>query len=278
MPIKKQGKRSTKKHLSKEAFINIRYKHDMWRVYKHTGKEKDYEVYKKKLNEATNESRKRKRNFEHKLAQHIKTDSKSLYAYGRSKQSVRDKVGPLEDNAVNIITPGLLMAEELNMQEGFVPLEWKETNIIPLFKKNLRNKSVSLTSVICKLLETITRNHTIDFLIKHKLLKPSQQGILKARSCVTNFGFSIEEITKLVDEGSLIDVLYLDFQKAFDNVPHQRLILKLKSHGYVWLCNVKQSRQCHYHSVQHNLDWLPNESHFGTTVINCLLLTHCSYY
>ena len=40
-----------------------------------------------------------------------------------------------------------------------------------------------------------------------------------------------EEITKWVDEGSPVDVIYLDFQKAFDKVPHQRPILKLKSHG-----------------------------------------------
>ena len=40
-----------------------------------------------------------------------------------------------------------------------------------------------------------------------------------------------EEITKWVDEGSPVDIIYLDFQKAFDKVPHQRLILKLKSHG-----------------------------------------------
>ena len=56
-----------------------------------------------------------KRNFEHKLAQNIKSDSKSFYAYVRSKQNVRDKVGPLKDNAGNIITQELLMAEELNM-------------------------------------------------------------------------------------------------------------------------------------------------------------------
>ena len=48
----------------------------------------------------------------------------------------------------------------MSLQEGIVPLEWKEANIIPLFKKGSRNKSVnyrpvSLTSVICKLLETI---------------------------------------------------------------------------------------------------------------------------
>ena len=76
----------------------------MWRVYKRTGKDKEYEVYKEVLNAATNEVRKAKRNIEHKLAHHIKSDCKSFYAYVRSKQNVRDKVGPLEDNAGNIIT------------------------------------------------------------------------------------------------------------------------------------------------------------------------------
>ena len=99
VPMKKQGKRSKKKHLSKEAFRKMRYKQNMWRVYKHTGKDKDYKLYKEALNAATNEVRKAKRNSEHKLAQHIKSDSKSFYAYVRSKQNVRDKVGPLEDNA-----------------------------------------------------------------------------------------------------------------------------------------------------------------------------------
>ena len=304
VPMKKQGTRSKKKHLSKEAFRKLRYKQNMWRVYKHTGKDKDYEVYKEALNAAK---------FEHKLAQNIKSDSKSFYAYVRSKQNVRDEVGPLEDNAGNIITQGCTMAEELNvhfssvftredtsslpvpetkfngsdeeklgqlivtpevvaskinnmkenkspgvdglspkiltetveqiskplahvfnmsLQVGIVPLEWKEANIIPLFKKGSRNKSVnhrpvSLTSVFCKLLETIIRDHMMDIFVKHKLINT---GFLKARSCLTNFLCFFEEITKWVDDGSLVDVIYLDFQKAFDKVPHQRLILKLKSH------------------------------------------------
>ena len=88
----------------------------MWRVYKHTGKDKDYDAYKEALNAATNEVRKSKLHFEYKLAQNIKLDSKSFYAYLRSKQNVRDKVGPLEDNVGNIITQGFLIAEELNLQ------------------------------------------------------------------------------------------------------------------------------------------------------------------
>ena len=99
--------------------------------------------------------------------------------------------------------------------------EWKEANIIPLFKKGARNKSVnyrpvSLTSVICKLLESIIRDHMMDFLIKHKLINPSQHGFLKAKSCLTNLLCFLEEITKWVDDGSPVDVIYLGFQKAFD--------------------------------------------------------------
>ena len=102
--------------------------------------------------------------------------------------------------------------------------------------KGSRNKSenyrpVSLTSVICKLLERLIKDHMVDFLVKHKLLNSSQYGFLKARSCLTNMLCFLEEITKWIDVGSPVDIIYLDFQKAFDKVPHQRLLLKLKAHG-----------------------------------------------
>ena len=52
----------------------------------------------------------------------------------------------------------------------------------------------------------------MDFLVKHKLINPSQHGFLKARSCLTNLLCFFEEITKWVDEGSPVDVIdYLDF-------------------------------------------------------------------
>ena len=60
----------------------------MWRVYKHIGKDIYYDAYKEALNATTNEVRKSKRNSEHKLAPNIKSDSKSCYAYVRSKQNV----------------------------------------------------------------------------------------------------------------------------------------------------------------------------------------------
>ena len=317
VPIQNQGKRSRKKHLSKEAIRKIAYKQIMWRIYRNTGNIEDYNNYKKALNLATAEMRKSKRSFEQKLANDIKNDSKSFYAYVRSKQKVRDKVGPLKNSAGNVISDGFQMAEDLNeyfssvftkedisslplparkfegdesqnlgqlfvtpemiskkikmmktnkspgvdgiipkllkeivneistplancfnisLKEGIVPAEWKEANVTPLFKKGSRSKTenyrpVSLTSVLCKLLETFIRDHMVDFLAKNKLITKSQHGFLKARSCLTNLLCFLEDITKWIDDGSPVDVVYLDFQKAFDKVPHQRLLIKLKAYG-----------------------------------------------
>ena len=124
----------------------------------------------------------------------------------------------------------------LSLEEGIVPSEWKEANITLLFKKGSRKnpenyRPVSLTSVVCKILETLIRDHMVEFLVKHNLINTSQHEFLKARSCLTKLLRFFEEITKWVDDGSPVDVIYLDFQKAFDKVPHQRLLLKLKAHG-----------------------------------------------
>ena len=99
-----------------------------------------------------------------------------------------------------------------------------------LIQKGSRNKSVnyrpvSLTSVICKLLETIIRDHMMDFLVKHKINKPFSAWVPKSKIMPNKFVMFFDEITKWVDEGSPVDLIYLDFQKAFDKVPHQRLIL-----------------------------------------------------
>ena len=114
VPLKKQGKRSKKKHLSKEAIRKIKYKQMMWKTYRQNGSEEDYAIYKEALNQATAEIINSKRNYEQKIAFNIKHDSKSFYAYVRSKQKVQDKVGPLEDSDGNIITEGFLMAENIN--------------------------------------------------------------------------------------------------------------------------------------------------------------------
>ena len=108
VPLKKQEKRSRKKHLSKEAIRKIVFKQTMWRVYRRTRKDEDYANYKEALNLAKTEIRKSKRTFENKLA------GKMRVSYVRSKQKVPDKVGSLENNRGNIISDGFQMAEVLN--------------------------------------------------------------------------------------------------------------------------------------------------------------------
>ena len=113
VPLKKQGKRSRKKHLSKEAIKKIVFKQTMWRIYRRTRKDEDYANYKEALNLATTEIRKSKRTYKTNWQVIYKNNSKSLYAYERSKQKVRDKVGPLENNRGNIISDGFQMAQVL---------------------------------------------------------------------------------------------------------------------------------------------------------------------
>ena len=73
---------------------------------------------------------------------------------------------------------------------------------------------VSLTSVICKLLQTIIGDHMMDFLIKQKLIQPSHHGFLKAKSCLTNLLCFFVEITKWVDAGSPVDGNLFGFSES----------------------------------------------------------------
>ena len=91
-----------------------------------------------------------------------------------------------------LISVPLAIVFNLSIQEGIVPLEWKIANVVPIFKKGNRYKPenyrpVSLTSVVCKLLESLLRNHMVEFMNKHNLLNHSQHGFMKGRSCLTDF-------------------------------------------------------------------------------------------
>ena len=118
----------------------------------------------------------------------------------------------------------------MSIQEGIASLERKIANVVPIFKKGNRcdpynNRSVSLTSVVCKLIESLLRDHMVEFVNKHNLLNHSQHGFMKGRSCLTNLLEFTEIMSKRVDEGSPVDVIYLDFQKVFDNL----LLIKLRA-------------------------------------------------
>ena len=88
-----------------------------------------------------------------------------------------------------------------------------------------------MTCVCCKIIESIVKDDLLDHLRRNKLIADSQHGFMKNRSCATNLLDFLEQVTKAVDSGKDVDVIYLDFAKAFDKVPTERLLRKLKAHG-----------------------------------------------
>jgi len=302
------------------------------------------------------ELRSARRNFECKLAQNIKKDSKSFYAYARSKMKCKVQTSPLiTDNGSRTSSPedmvglfnnyftSVFTAEDLtnippvsdgpnvqccdinftvedvssglsklrpdkaagpddllprfllqiadcisyplyllfrkSLDENSVPDDWKNANICPIFKKGSRNnvenyRPISLTSQICKLFESIIRDNIVNHLEGNQLILDSQHGFRKGRSCLSNILAFLEKVTSAVDSGEDVDVVFLDFAKAFDKVPHQRLLLKLKLHGICdkllhwisnWLTNRKQ-RVCiggTYSSWQFVLSGVPQGSVLG---------------
>ena len=80
-------------------------------------------------------------------------------------------------------------------------------------------------------MESILRYGIVIHFSKYTLIRSSQHGFMAGRSCLTNLLEYLEELTRLVDQGHAVDIVYLDFAKAFDKVPHIRLIMKCKGLG-----------------------------------------------
>ena len=123
-----------------------------------------------------------------------------------------------------------------SIDQSRVPQQWRTANVIPIFKKGSKRdaanyRPISLTSHIGKLLERIIRDHILRHLDNKQLIKPSQHGFLPGRYCQSNLLEFLERVTDDTDRGNNTDVAYLDFAKAFDKVPHARLLVKLKALG-----------------------------------------------
>ena len=71
----------------------------------------------------------------------------------------------------------------------------------------------------------------MDHLVQEDLLSPSQHGFVNKRSTVTQLLNYFDKSTETIADGDVVDVIYFDFAKAFDTVPHQRLLMKLKGYG-----------------------------------------------
>ena len=140
-----------------------------------------------------------------------------------------------------------------SLDTGEIPEEWSLANICPLFKKGDRAlasnyRPVSLTCILCKLLEHIVYSNIMDHLEKHSLLSDRQHAFRKKHSCETQLVTVINDLAKILDKGGQVDTFILDFEKAFDTPPHELLKCKLFGYGIrgktlLWIDSFLCSRQ-----------------------------------
>ena len=138
------------------------------------------------------------------------------------------------------------MAEELStllafvfqqsLDTGEVPHDCQVATIAPIFKKGDRStafnyRPVSLTSISCKILEHMIFSQVMGHYDAHNILIDSQHGCRPGRSCESQLIITSHDFAKALDDKKQVDSIILDFSKAFDRVPHQRLLLKLHHYG-----------------------------------------------
>ena len=139
--------------------------------------------------------------------------------------------------AVEEMSPILSKIFQFSIDSGEVPSDWRSANIVPIFKKGDKHQAsnyrpVSLTSVTCKILEHVVHSNVMNHFSQHNILCDNQHGFRSKRSCETQLITTQQGITSQLKTGKdQVDVVLLDFSKAFDKVPHQRLLHKLDFYG-----------------------------------------------
>ena len=148
-----------------------------------------------------------------------------------------DEIHPhvLQKTASAMCKP-LQLIFQMSLDKGECPDDWKTANVTPIHKKGDRTdpsnyRPVSLTSQVCKILESIVRTRVIEHINENNLMSEAQHGFREGRSCLTNLLETLEAWTQIIEDGDGIDVAYLDFRKAFDLVSHKHLIYKMSKYG-----------------------------------------------
>ncbi len=162
---------------------------------------------------------------------------KKLKDLKTSKAPGPDQIHPrvLSETATAIAKP-LCMIFNTSIRTQKVPDQWKIAHVAAIFKKGsraepLNYRPVSLTSVLCKVLEAVIRDHLIDHMKKNLLLSDRQFGFISGRSTTLQLLKVLDDWTKILEAGDDVDIVYFDFMKAFDKVPHKRLVKKIESFG-----------------------------------------------
>ena len=156
-------------------------------------------------------------------------------------------------NLAPFICEPLALLFRKSLDAGKLPSSWKDALVKPIFKGGLQEdpsnyRPVSLTSVLCKVLEKILKRTIEQHFRSAALWTSAQHGFREARSCTTNLLLAKELWAESLDEGSRLDVVYVDFSKAFDRVPHRRLLDKMSAYGisgnlHAWIADFLVGRR-----------------------------------
>ena len=141
----------------------------------------------------------------------------------------------LKELAVKMATPMTKLFNQ-SLFRGEVPKEWKMANVSPIFKKGSRKVAakycpVSLISISCKIMEAAVRETILTHLSRNSLLSTRQFGFLGGWSTILQRLTFLDKCVDAISRGNGTDIVYVDFQKALDTVPHKRLMVKLQAYG-----------------------------------------------
>ncbi|KAK4826568.1 LOW QUALITY PROTEIN: hypothetical protein QYF61_010203 [Mycteria americana] len=133
-----------------------------------------------------------------------------------------------------MLTEPLLILCQQSWLTGEVPVDWRLANVMPIYKKGWKEdpgncRPVSLISVLGKVMEQIILSAITRHMQDNQVIRPT--WVMKGRSCLTNLISFCDKVTRLVDEGKAVDVVCLDFSKAFDTMSHSILLGKRAAHA-----------------------------------------------
>ena len=142
--------------------------------------------------------------------------------------------GMLLIKTADVIAPSLCRLFNLSLSGGEVPLIWKQANITPVHKKDdptvaFNYRPISLLCIVSKVMERCIFNHC--FLFLKSRIYNYQHGFMQGRSTVTQLLTVYHEILDNLASGIEVDVIHLDFSKAFDKVSNNILLNKLSGYG-----------------------------------------------
>ena len=179
--------------------------------------------------------------------------SESLNSEAIKELSAKSAAGPdglpasLLINCCAELTPILAIIFKESFDKGVITILFKRAAIVLIFKSGDKTQAsnyrpISLTSVVCKVFERVINKQVFSYLSDHNFLNETQHGFRGGQSCLSALLDVYDDIIHMISGGDIVDMVYLDFSKAFNKVDHGIILHKLKALGItgklgVWFYN-----------------------------------------